>query len=1837
MRKFLIPLVLLCSAGLFPANAQVNRSQARETEWKNYALPQSNFTRKIDPEKRFTFRVPSDWPQQGDTFLFTGPHSATLEVVIQKLPEGYPLDSFFAATLQGVKDTTGDAESILTRKTQLQDTETREVSFVFPDEQGQLIHSSAWITIKGPQALVFNLKVPIAHTAEIEPFFKAVVQSVIFLPQTYVMFEKLRESAIKSPPGAPIHELENIVASLTGATAERESVITRLASLFSSSPDVAIDLLLDSRPLVRTAAVQALVRSNNSSLTPFLWDVLDDREPLVAEAAARALSTSPNLIPDLVQHSLSGFQTETIARVWPFMSKEKRNELLTIVFKETAVHRPPPRATPTPAKPRSKPGVSVTVAELTPLEPGKPVPEPALALSNDPNVQIGALTLLVIVPPEDFKLPLARIMASNYDPLIAIGLQVAFARGETLPLAQLLKLVSSSDRNVSYWAVENLTLSANVPDIPQIEALISKDGSRKDFDDNLKLAIKKINLRNEINSAKSDVQRSDIIRKALNDASLADFAWRYHCEAKVDGCTSTPRALKRDLAITAIKPFAENLFPQKLRHYTAIPKPGEAVQKFYETLHGLQMDSPRAQSNLVLMIGNIRRLLGLELSAPADAETLIEYTGIDPDSPIALGSWTAKDALDSTARAQRQAIVLRVKDRARFERSVEKYQRSAGSFTNLTQVLGIGTRAIAALPAFIPFTAQAVLETGPTKPTTGPLLHYSVAHDKEWNGLRDRMIEHIWINSEWHAEAATTHIVYVGDTAILAPDLPSIRELLMNASTGTNGQFLEDNPEFRQALDSQGDVVYFSDVKAVFAEAGGEKKETNSIINERGALKFSSSTWENSHQLLYGDTAWSKPFLPFNPKELTAPRELLPASTIAYFLTKIDLPALWSTSSKDLATQVNNVFSPNVWNDEQRQKILPELGPECGFVVLELPGLKDFSGGTWAGFCKLKSTKLSEALAAGKLFANVGPTTDVAELKSGNESYFLATRNGFLVVSNSAKGLAAFDGKTNLASTRDYSRAAEKAPAGIVALGGYNLEAAVTAASRNMTLEQPTATIATLLFSVASAFHSQHFYATVTGGTVAAHSSVSTDREGRYSVADFSYLPRVANITFAVIEPHGVPIRDQNRVSSLVLRVRAKAPGPVDNIKDDIKSASQIVEQKSPTELLVTVAERRGGAEKAIQLPVKDPELAQYLKATPEIASDKKEVIDKAREIAGKDRDAWSVARKLADWTHENLEWKLVVSANPVQTLATREADCSEFSALFVAMARSLGLPARMVSGLAYSGTAFGGHAWVEVWVGKWVELDPTWGTSFVDATHIRNTTNTLLTSAALNLIELEVLEARRTVAEFQRTPRALTEHLMQAIPAGNKSEIEATIDLPTLTDELMGAGAWAQMSEAERDRMWSAYRRTVNEIIGYRREEFGESRLRLLHLEEKGDRAEAIGMTLPSDMMIKLRFSRRDGVWHLTEVLHSDTGLAMVSEMLRPTITSIEKVRAGEKTSAMVMSDFFRVLMLIDTDSAKANALADELLKSKPNDQGLRLLKAVALMDKDETDAAEKLLTELSNEGLAPAMYKLADYLSYSDDEKEAQRSLELYQRYTTLEPHDPRGFRELANAYAALEQPVQTEAFLRKALELDPTLTDYYINLIKFLVLHDRVGEVRPLLDTGEKYRELDEDLLGRIMYDLFYVENSAPAEKLAASEPARMKTSVMANVGLARIYTEKGRYVEALRLLNGAVLIDRKSTLPHIALAMLHRKQSRWLAALRAADRAIALDAEYSESHYQRACALARLGRTNEAMAALSKAVELDPDQTSFIPDEEDLKPLASLPAFKKLLPEPEKPQP
>ncbi|HLN27369.1 MAG TPA: transglutaminase-like domain-containing protein [Gemmataceae bacterium] len=83
-------------------------------------------------------------------------------------------------------------------------------------------------------------------------------------------------------------------------------------------------------------------------------------------------------------------------------------------------------------------------------------------------------------------------------------------------------------------------------------------------------------------------------------------------------------------------------------------------------------------------------------------------------------------------------------------------------------------------------------------------------------------------------------------------------------------------------------------------------------------------------------------------------------------------------------------------------------------------------------------------------------------------------------------------------------------------------------------------------------------------------------------------------------------------------------------------------------------------------------------------------------------------------------------SARPLTVLdllKVRKGDCSNYAALFTALARAAGIPARELGGLVYMGDdekAFGFHAWNEVVLdGQWVPIDATSGETDLKPTHI--------------------------------------------------------------------------------------------------------------------------------------------------------------------------------------------------------------------------------------------------------------------------------------------------------------------------------------------------------------------------------------------------------------------------------------------------------------------------------------------------------------------------------------
>jgi transglutaminase-like putative cysteine protease len=108
-------------------------------------------------------------------------------------------------------------------------------------------------------------------------------------------------------------------------------------------------------------------------------------------------------------------------------------------------------------------------------------------------------------------------------------------------------------------------------------------------------------------------------------------------------------------------------------------------------------------------------------------------------------------------------------------------------------------------------------------------------------------------------------------------------------------------------------------------------------------------------------------------------------------------------------------------------------------------------------------------------------------------------------------------------------------------------------------------------------------------------------------------------------------------------------------------------------------------------------------------------------------RDATEAATRLAAWVGSSITPGAPSDLIGLQrTLETRRGDSSDRSVMFVAMARSIGLPARPVAGLVYAGGRFQFRAWAEVFVDRWIAVDPTLGQFPADANHIRLLTDGL-------------------------------------------------------------------------------------------------------------------------------------------------------------------------------------------------------------------------------------------------------------------------------------------------------------------------------------------------------------------------------------------------------------------------------------------------------------------------------------------------------------------------------
>ncbi|MBI1973154.1 transglutaminase domain-containing protein [Candidatus Woesearchaeota archaeon] len=216
--------------------------------------------------------------------------------------------------------------------------------------------------------------------------------------------------------------------------------------------------------------------------------------------------------------------------------------------------------------------------------------------------------------------------------------------------------------------------------------------------------------------------------------------------------------------------------------------------------------------------------------------------------------------------------------------------------------------------------------------------------------------------------------------------------------------------------------------------------------------------------------------------------------------------------------------------------------------------------------------------------------------------------------------------------------------------------------------------------------------------------------------ADISFFPKrdgylqVSDLKTEETQPAEVEIRD-------IISFKWRNPAPTQlfyKINADVITSNKFIP-----------------LQKKITFPLRnvDEKLLEYTKPT-EFIDITPEIEQQARSIIGGEDDLYAVVFSVAEWTKKNVEYNLsTLTAEVVQksswVLKNRKGVCDELTNLFISMLRSVGIPARFVSGMVYSNLDYkwGAHGWAEVYFPEigWIPFDVTFGQyGWIDPSHIK-------------------------------------------------------------------------------------------------------------------------------------------------------------------------------------------------------------------------------------------------------------------------------------------------------------------------------------------------------------------------------------------------------------------------------------------------------------------------------------------------------------------------------------
>lgn len=120
------------------------------------------------------------------------------------------------------------------------------------------------------------------------------------------------------------------------------------------------------------------------------------------------------------------------------------------------------------------------------------------------------------------------------------------------------------------------------------------------------------------------------------------------------------------------------------------------------------------------------------------------------------------------------------------------------------------------------------------------------------------------------------------------------------------------------------------------------------------------------------------------------------------------------------------------------------------------------------------------------------------------------------------------------------------------------------------------------------------------------------------------------------------------------------------------------------------------------------------------------QIDETARKIVGNEKDSKKKAYLLYQWVSQNMSYDYDkaaqiskdssgISSGSIIAYNTRKGICFDYSCLYISMCRATGVKVRLISGLGYSGIAWGDHAWNQIYYPKenrWIDVDTTFGSN---------------------------------------------------------------------------------------------------------------------------------------------------------------------------------------------------------------------------------------------------------------------------------------------------------------------------------------------------------------------------------------------------------------------------------------------------------------------------------------------------------------------------------------------